>query len=198
LLGFDLDLTRVDDVIERGAVTTKTVDGKQLCNAHEVISLAGKDLGTILDRCLPIDRQRRAVLRKEFRVLETATARQHFQRQWSRLHRHVSRLIADPEEDLSHRELRLIHQLMQASHFYSRFDLGFTSAELQRVTGLDDEYLPKARRRLEHLGVLRSERNGTTGWILTLLDPKTAMPFKTTEEIANILPADDWTSWDQC
>jgi hypothetical protein len=176
LLGFDLNLSLVDELVKRRLLTTKTVDGERRLDAHDVLSQAGGDLDTILDRCLPIDRHKRVVARKKFRVLKTATARQCFQRQWSRLHRHVSRLIADVEEDLSSAEIKLMHQLLEAARYYNRFDLSFDSSELQRVTKLDRNSLPLTRRRLEHLGLIESERAGTVGWNIILLDPKTRPP----------------------
>jgi hypothetical protein len=198
LLGFDLDFSRLDALVKQGIIRTRLKNGGEQFNAHDVLSVSGRDLNKTLDKHLPIDRHNRDIPRKEFRVLETETARQCFRRQWSRLHRHIARLIADPEEDIGSRELRLLHQLMEASRFYSRFDLAFTGEELRRVTGLDDEYLPKARRRLEHLGLLlKQEKTGNR--LLTLLDPKTGEVFDDCagEASVPILPVSAWDSWEE-
>jgi hypothetical protein len=204
LLGFDLDFARLDNLIEHGVIDAKAVKGSErLINAHHVMSAAGEDLNAILDKRLPIARHPKNIPHRKFRVLTTATAKDCFRRQWDRLHRHIAKLIATPEEDVSHRELRLAHQLLETCRFFRRFDLVFTGAELQTATGLDDEYLPKTRRSLERRGLLSSERLSTAGWKLTLLDPTTGALFDdcTSDskggKVPDIAPAHDWNEWGQ-
>jgi hypothetical protein len=200
LLGFDLDLSLVDDLVERGLLATKTADDEQLLSAHDVLSHAGSELSAILNKRLPIDRHRRDAPQKEFRVLESTTARQCFQRQWDRLHRYVSRLIADPVERVTSGELRLIHQLMESARYYRRFDLTFTSKELQSATGLNRNYLPVACRALGRRGILpkKVDRAGTIGLNLVLLDPKTGDRFNECHgtEMMHVMPSTPWNSWD--
>lgn len=200
LMGLDLDLSRVDELISGRALATKLTDGELLVSAHDAISYAGRDLKAILDKRLPIGHNRKAP-RKEFRALDTVTAQQRFHRQWARLHRHVSRLIADPLERVTSGELRLIHQLMESARYYKRFDLSFTSKELQAATGLNRNYLPVACRALGRRGILPKDvgRTGTVGLSLVLLDPKTGEPFNDcsgdSAEPVHIAPSVPWDSW---
>jgi hypothetical protein len=118
LFGFDLDLKMLDSTIEVAAIKTKMLDsngdGEQIVYAHDVLSHTGKTLDALLDKYLPIDRHKRDLPGRQFRVLETATARECFRRQWDRIHRRISKLIAMREENLNHREWRLLHQLLVA------------------------------------------------------------------------------------
>jgi hypothetical protein len=200
LLGFDLDVSMVDDVVARGIAATKTIDGEQRLSVHDVLSVAGSDLRAILDKRIPIDRHKRSIPRNASKVRKSQTACDCFHRQLHRLQRHVAKLVASSEEDLTHRELKLITALLEASRFYARFDVVHTSARLQKATGLDDEYLPKARRGLERRGLLDSKPADTV-WKMTLLDPKTRKPFEdcaTDKDTVDIIPAHDWDSWEDC
>ena len=155
LLGFDLDMSKLDTAIEHFAVTAKIIDGEQRLNASDLLSFADKDLNQILDGCLPIDRQKRSVRRNSWRPLTTQTARDAFQLCWNRIYRHIMQLVATDEEDLTSGELKLIFQVLGAARYYNRFDLTFTDQKLMKVTGLDSRGIYRRRRRsLERRGVL--------------------------------------------
>jgi hypothetical protein len=129
-------------------------------------------------------------------VLDTQTAKETFNSRWFRVYRAVSKLISDPDASLSMRELKLMHQLLALSRKVRGFELILTNQKLMELTRLDDEWVPKTRRALEHRGLLTAEADGSQ-WIYNLIDPLSGKAFAIDEEDGpSVIASSTWADID--
>ena len=193
-MGFDIDVAQLDPYIERGMLDTRKQNGVQMIKADDVLVFADETVDELLDKHWPVNRQKKGSKRQQTLILATREQQDEFNRRWFRIHRHISSFIAEPKEKFDHRELRLMHQLMELARRVNNFELVLTAEKLMDATGLDDEWLPKTRRKLQTRGLINFERNGTTEWVFTLLDPKKEQPFAemATSSIPPVFPEDGW------
>jgi len=146
-----------------------------------------------LDKHWPVSRQKKSARVQERKALSTKRELELFHSRWFKIHRHVFDLIATPTAEFSHRELKLMHQLMELSRRVRTFELILTARKLMTLTALDDEYLPKTRELLQRRGLLQAKREGTLEWSYTLLDPKTQQPFdELTERGPIVIAGPSW------
>lgn len=188
LMGFDLDSSRLDAFVETGAVRAQTGPTGRVLSVTDLTSVSDLEVNKALDKLWPIDRRRKTARVQTMRVLATQTAQEAFNRRWFRLHRRVAKLVADPDANLSYKEMKLIHQLMALSRKVRGFELLLTNRQLMDLTRLDDEWLPKTRRALEGRDLIRVTSGGPV-WVYTLLDPKTKQPFEEDDEDGPVLVA---------
>jgi hypothetical protein len=176
-LGVDLDRERLEHFVATGAVETRTDGNSVRFKLDDICATKGQTSQQLLNKHFPRNHQRKANVVQRIAVLGTCAQRDAFRRKYDRLHKTVSEWIALPEEDFSAGELRLIHQLLTRAREVNSFELILRAKQLERVTGLDDEALPKARRSLERRGILQTERSGTVAWRYRLCDPDTRQPL---------------------
>ena len=164
--------------ISKGVYETRLgANGHSHVKADDVLLLIGKTGDELLAELFPPKRLHKGECRQTAGRIVTKAQKDAFERNWHRLHAHFARLIASPYEDVGVRELRLFHQVMALSWRARSFRLCLSASDLHRLTGLDYDYLPKARRRLELWGFLDTSRSGNGGWRYALLDPKTKSPL---------------------
>jgi hypothetical protein len=197
LMGFDLDTSKLAPYIGNGGIgiIETRPDGK--LRLSDVLAVAdGGTLKELLDKRLPINRQKAPARKTAPRVLKTATERHAFERRWNRLQEHVFTLIGTKAADFGWREHRLFNQLMRLSYRAKRFELIVPSGKLMLLTGLNKDHLPIARYNLEDRKILvkDSPREGTTARVYTFLDPATGQPFDDLLDDSDI-PLDTSTSW---
>lgn len=121
---------------------------------EDVLMLIGKNGEELLAEMFPPKRLHKGQCRQAAGNLATKLHREAFARSWHRVHDHFAKLIGSPHEDVGARELRLFHVVMALSWRARSFRLCLNASDLHRLTGLDYDYLPKARRRLELWGLL--------------------------------------------
>jgi hypothetical protein len=197
LMGLDLDISRFRMMVKVGRLTAvKDNTGEQLFKLEDVLEHSiwyDKSAKQLLDKFFPISRRKKPVTEQRTSILHSQTDHEEFNRRWFRLHRHVSTLIASPDQDFRFGELKLFHQLMEWSRRLSTFELVITGEQIEEATGLDDEAWPKMRRSLEARSILMAERNGSLGWVLRFLDPLTKSPFESLADNALVMfPHDSW------
>jgi hypothetical protein len=160
---------------------------------EDVLMLLGKSGTQLLAELFPRKRKKAGQC-KPSPPQRTKAQIENFRVNWHKLHRKFGRLIATPYEDVGPREMRLFHQLMSLAWRAGTFKLCMPAKDLQRLSNLDHNYLPMARARLVHWGVIAQPTpvaNG--GWYYTLLNPKTKQPFA--EPAPGRLPVQLPDSW---
>jgi hypothetical protein len=176
-MSFDLDATAFKTCVENTYVgSMKNNDGTLLYKLGDVLASTDLSAKQLVDKYWPVRVPRKDARKQTVKAL-TKTGNALFLHEWHRLHDQVSDLIARKEEDFTHRELKLFHQLMSLSYKLKTSELILTSKQLEKASCLDNEYLPKARRSLERRDILITTPNGNTGMVFTLLNPRTKRAF---------------------